>query len=398
MFLPLWKPNQYKVFYGGRGGAKSWSIARALIWKAHTERLRILCAREIQTSIRDSVHRLLCDQIESMGLALDFEVIEKSIRHRRTGTEFIFEGLHHNSSEVKSKEGIDVCWVEEAEKVSADSWGYLLPTIRKAGSEVWVSFNPEQEDSATAKLWLKNPPPGAIVVRVSWRDNPYFTKELETQRLHCLKADPDAYDWIWEGGYRKISEATIFRNRVQVHDFEAPYGTHFRFGADFGFANDPSVLLRMYITGAGGDEQELWIDYEAYGWSVEIDDLPRLYDTVPESRKWPIKGDCSRPETISYLARRGFNISAAEKWPGSVEDGIQHLKGFKCIHIHTRCTNMQQEARLYSWKIDKPTGAILPIPVDAWNHGWDSARYGLDGFIQGRGGLALWARLGREEG
>lgn len=394
-FSGLWKHYRYKCFYGGRGSAKSWSIARTLIWIAHTDKKRILCARELQTSIKDSVHRLLIDQINDMGLADEFVITLTAIVHKKTGSEFIFKGLRGNSIEIKSTEGIDICWVEEAEVVSADSWGYLLPTIRKAGSEVWISWNPENENSATDKNWVKNTPPNTLLVKVSYRDNPFFSKELDDQRIHMQNVDLDVYQWIWEGGYRHISESAIFGKRVSITSFDdALAGTRFFHGADWGFAADPSALIRCWVKEVPGG-QELYIDRESYGYGVEIDELGQLFDKISTSRNWPIKGDSSRPETISYMRRQGFNIEAAKKWQGSVEDGIAHLLGFVKIYIHAdNCPRLAEEARLYSYKIDRITGEILPIIIDKWNHGWDAVRYSLDGYITSRGGLGVWTKLG----
>ncbi|WP_042687239.1 PBSX family phage terminase large subunit, partial [Candidatus Glomeribacter gigasporarum] len=214
--------------------------------------------------------------------------------------------------------------------------------------------------------------------------------------------DPQAYDHIWEGHCRRLSDAVIFGQRVRVETFETPLDARFYFGADWGFANDPTALIRCFV-----QDECLYIDHEAFGYQVELDDLPKLFaggratdgrqfEGIPGARDWPIKADSARPETISYLQRQGFRIEAAAKWPGSVEDGIAHLKGFKHIVIHERCTQLRQEARLYSYKVDARTGDILPLIEDKHNHGWDAVRYSLDGYIRDPDGLAVWQRLGRE--
>lgn len=383
----LFQPARYKVSYGGRGSTKSWSFARGLIAHAYVSRKRILCVREYQSSIADSVHHLLEDQIEQMGVSRYFTV-QKSTISSHNGSEFIFKGLRHSIQEIKSTEAVDICWVEEAQSVSKESWQTLIPTIRKTGSEIWVTFNPYLEEDPTYQRFVINPDPRAIVRKTSWRDNPWFSKELNDERLRDLAVDPDAYDWIWEGHTRKLTEATIFRN-VAFETFETPNDIdRFFYGVDWGFANDPTVMLRLFIR-----DGVLYVDHEAYGYGTEIDRLAELFDRVPGARQWPIKADSSRPETISYMRRQGFNIDAAEKWPGSVEDGIAHLKGFRQIVIHPRCPRFSQEARLYSYKVDKQSGDILPVVVDRHNHGWDSARYALDGYIQSRGGLGVWERL-----
>lgn len=389
-FEDLYRPARYKVYYGGRGGAKSWNFARALVTKTYSSPLRVLCAREFQSSIADSVHRLLTDQIWTMGLK-DYFSITKNAIVSSSGSEFLFKGFRHHIQEIKSLEGIDIVWIEEARGVSRDSLETLDPTIRKDGSEIWISYNPDQENDPVHDKFVVNRMPSSFVHKVGWEENPYFPPELERQRVHMMATDPQAYEWIWGGHCRLVTDAIIFRNRVSVETFdEPPLGTRFFYGSDFGFANDPTTLIRCWID-AGTNT--LYVDHEAFGWGVEIDETAQLYDMVPASREWPIKGDGSRPETISYLGRQGFNITAAEKWPGSVEDGIAHLKGFARIVIHERCRHFATEARLYSFKIDKKTGDVLPIIVDKHNHGWDALRYSLDGYIQARGGLGVWAKL-----
>jgi phage terminase large subunit len=386
-FAVLFQRARYKVLYGGRGGAKSWIIARTLIRLAARHRLRILCARQFQTSIADSVHKLLCDQIEAMGLSDEFYITDKSIESR-TGSEFIFKGLEKSIREIKSLEGVDICWVEEAQSVSKSNWEILIPTIRKEHSEIWVSFNPDDENDATYQRFVVNPPPNSIVVKVGWEDNPWFPSTLDAERRHMLAVDPEAYEHVWGGFPRKISDAIIFNKRVSFETFETPPGVRFLFGADWGFATDPTALTRSWI-----DDETLFVDYEAFGYGVEIDETPALFRSVAGAEEWPIKADSARPETISYMRRAGFNVTAAEKWPGSVEDGVAHLKGFKRIVVHERCKHVAQEFRLYSYKVDKQSGDILPIIVDKHNHGIDAIRYSLDGYIQRRGAMGVWAKL-----
>jgi phage terminase large subunit len=399
-FQGLFQPYRYKVRWGGRGGAKSWSVARALILLAHGHKLRILCVRELQNSIKDSVHRLLKDQIELLGLTPWFYITQQSIVSLMTGSEFIFKGLRHNMSEIKSTEGVDICWVEEAQLVSEASWEVLIPTIRTQGSEIWITFNALEETDATYKRFIINQPPNSNVEKVNWDDNPWFPDVLDQERRYMLSVDPIAYEHVWGGGCRVISDAVIFKGKFVIDSFDTPTDPPPRWfqGNDFGFAGSPNFYVRFWITGEFPNE-EMWIDEEIVGYGVETDDLPKLLSREPVgesesiTRRWPLKADAARPEIISFLKRQGFNVSAAEKWPGSVEDGITHLRYFKMIHIHQRCTQMAQEARLYSWKVDKVSGLILPEPVDAFNHGWDAIRYALDGYIQHRGGLSRWAKL-----
>lgn len=398
---PLFEPYRYKVAHGGRGGTKSWNFARALLILGTQSCLRVLCVRELQTSIQESVHKLLTDQIGLLGLGGFYRVTQTSIEGIN-GTEFFFKGVRNNAAEIKSTEGVDICWVEEAEKVSDASWRLLIPTIRKAGSEIWISFNPNDKDDPTYKRFVLNTPPDAVVIEINWRDNPWFPEELEKERQYALslietakdeheRAQAQAdYDHVWEGKVRLNTMAGVIK-RWRVEAFDTPEDVRFFHGADWGFANDPTCLLRCFV-----DESTniLYVDRESFGYGVELDEIPQLFDAIPTARKWPIKADNARPETISHIKRKGFNISAADKWAGSIEDGIAHLNAFRMIVIHPRCRHLINEARLYSYKVDKVTQEILPVIVDAHNHGWDALRYALDKYIQRRGGTGVWAKLG----
>lgn len=391
-FKPLFQPKRYKTFHGGRGGAKSWAAARALVIMAASKKLRILCTREVQNSIKDSVHKLLKDQIEMLGLNPWFRITNESITSA-SGSEFLFKGLRFDPLGIKSTEGVDICWVEEAQSVSSDSWAILIPTIRKEGSEIWVTFNPGKESDPTYQRFIVTPPDDSITVEVNYYDNPYLPETLRKEMEYCKRVDYEAYEHIWLGKPKSISDSVIFRNRYRVEAFPDDLwqqADHLFFVADFGFANDPSTLIRMFMI-----DTRLYIEYEAYGVGVELDEMPQFYDSIPEVRKWPVKGDNSRPETISYLARQGFSIDAAAKWKGSVEDGVTHLKGFEEIIIHERCKHTADEFRHYSYKVDKKTGDILPIIVDKFNHCIDAIRYGLDGYITSSDSLGTWAQLGK---
>lgn len=366
-FAELWHPHRYKVFYGGRSSGKSWAIAEALIQLSDIGKVRILCCREIQNSIRDSSYQLLKDTSYRLGLESHFTFLDSEIRNELTGSRFIFKGLLRNDQSIKSTEGIDFCWCEEGQTISETSWQTLIPTIRKEGSEIWVSFNPLQTDDPTTKRFIESPPPGAYVRKVNYDENPYFTEEMRAEMEYDKRTDYEKYLHIWEGYPRTFSDAQVFKGKYIVEPFDdslAESTDRLFFGADFGFAQDPSTLIRCFI-----HEKKLYIDYEAYGVGVEIDELPQLYRSVPGSDRWPIKADEARPETISYLAKRcGFNISGAKKWKGSIEDGIAYLKSFDKIVIHPRCKHTADEFRLYSYKIDKVTNEILPVVLDKNNH------------------------------
>lgn len=194
----LFEKWRYKVYYGGRGGGKSWAVADALLILGCQKPIRILCARELQKSLADSVHRLLSDRIEHLNLDAFYSITQHSI-DGINGTSFLFKGLKHNFREIKSTEGIDICWVEEAENVTSRSWEVLIPTVRKEGSEIWVTFNTKNITDATYSRFIVRKPDNALVKKVGWRDNPFFPKVLEDERLDMLTRDKAAYEHIWEG-------------------------------------------------------------------------------------------------------------------------------------------------------------------------------------------------------
>lgn len=674
----LFEPHRYKIMYGGRGGGKSYAVASRLDGLGVERPLRVLCAREYQVSIKDSVHRLLADRIEALGLSQFYTVTQTSIVGTN-GTEFIFKGLHHNAQEIKSMEGVDICWVEEASSVSAESWDVLIPTIRKQGSEIWLTFNPLSPDDATWQRFVKNPPPGAWVQKVLFSDNPWFPEVLDDERRHLQEIDPELYQHVWLGEPRTISDAQVFKGRYLIQEFDTPEDARFFHGCDWGFsclvgetmvitekgnkqlkdvkpgdkvltrdgykavihaqsrgvksiygvdcgynariiatedhkiltadgwrqvkdlrrtetlcitrsnltarfikgiltvstriistgnsaenantiafteqsgnfttakfqkavsfiistatrlitalricsasrianikkyitrinsavyqkksggeaviqkktgqseerkhlqphkngaesaqsagslsrlrtfiknsvlrsaesartlaiakrntlangavkflqrlltviekpvqknvrinlqslgeaevfditvengeyfANgvlvhncDPTALVRCYIKG-----NILYVDREAYGVGVELDELPQLFDSIETARKWPIYADSARPETISYMKRQGFKIMPAKKWAGSVEDGIAILKSFDKIIVHPRCVHAADEFFKYSYKVDRNNGDVLPVIIDANNHVLDSLRYSLDGYIHRGSGMKI---------
>jgi len=211
----LFQPSRYKIAYGGRGAAKSWGFARALLIQGAQRPIRVLCAREIQKSIKESVHQLLGDQIDALGLAGHYDVLADEIRGAN-GTKFTFAGLRHNVGNIPSKEGLDIVWVEEAQSVSKHSWEKLIPTIRKDGSEIWISFNPELEDDETYQRFVVKPPSSAKVVKINWRDNPWFPRVLREEMEELQRTDYDAYLTVWEGNCRVTLDGAIFANELRA--------------------------------------------------------------------------------------------------------------------------------------------------------------------------------------
>lgn len=391
---------RYRGAYGGRGSAKTRTFAlmtaiRGYMAAKNGQSGVILCAREYMNSLEESSMEEVKQAIRSVPWLSDFyELGEKYIRTKCRSVSYVFAGLRHNLDSIKSKARILIAWIDEAESVSEIAWTKLAPTVREAGSEIWVTWNPERDGSATDKRFRKEPPDNAIIVEMNYDDNPWFPSVLEEERLSDQsRLDPNTYAWIWEGAYLENSDKQVLANKYVVKSFPDDLwkqADRLLFGADFGFAKDPNTLIRMFIL-----DDCLYIEREAYGVGVELDHMPAFYDEIPEARKWPIKADSARPETISYLKRQGFNISAAKKWQGSVEDGITYLRGFRQIIIHPRCKETAKEARLYSYKTDRITGEVLPVIEDAYNHCWDAVRYGLDGYItqKSNAGLLVPKRL-----
>ncbi|MGE4551601.1 MAG: PBSX family phage terminase large subunit [Desulfovibrionaceae bacterium] len=215
-FLGLWEPHRYKIFYGGRGGAKSRTFARVLLLRAAEKRLRWLCCREVQTSIKQSVKQLLDDEIERLGLRSRFVSTDTEIRNPDTNSLFTFTGLRIDPEKIKSFEDYDGAWIEEAESISERSWDLLTPTIRKQDSEIWASFNPERVTGVLYRKFVINaPPPGSLVVRVGWQDNPWFPDVLRQEMEHCKATDPDKYRHIWEGEPVKIAKGSYYGQLLQ---------------------------------------------------------------------------------------------------------------------------------------------------------------------------------------
>lgn len=385
-FSELFEPSRYKAYYGGRGSGKSRSVATALLILGTQRPIRVGCFREIQKSIRESVKKVLDDKIAEMGLHGFYRSLETEIRGQN-GTWFGFAGLRGNADGIRSFEGLTHAWVEEAATVSQSSWDTLIPTVRAPGSEIWATWNPRHPDDPVDRMFRgkDGAPPSAVVRRVNHEQNPWFPAELELERQWDLKRDPDKHAHIWGGEYLRNSEARVFRN-WRVEAFETPVddrdkGTTaplFYFGADWGFSVDPTVLLRCWLK-----DRTLYFDYEAYKVGCEIDRTPALFDSlVPGepgmARKWPIRADSARPETISYMQRNGYpKIVAATKGAGSVEDGIEFLKSYDIV-VHPRCQHMIDELTMYSFKTDPLTNQVTPVLEDKKNHLIDSARYAVE--------------------
>jgi phage terminase large subunit len=355
----------------------------AAIW-GMVEPLRILCTRELQVSIKESFHAELKSAIASEPWLEAHYSVGVDFIKGANGTEFLFRGLRHNTSAIKSLAKIDLTIVEEAEDVPEDSWLALEATVfRQAKSELWPIWNPRLDGSPVDKRFRKDPPPNAIIRKVNYSDNAFFPDGLETLRLREQeRLDPATYAHIWEGEYLTNSDAQVLSGKVRVAEFEpdadwqGPY-----LGGDFGFSQDPTAAVKCWINGP-----VLYVEYEAVKTGLELDDTAAFVTgLIPGFDREVSRWDSSRPESISHLTRHGLpRASACEKWPGSVEDGISYLRSFAEIVVHPRCTSVVSETRLYSYKVDRLSGDVTSIIVDAHNHTMDAIRYALGPMIRHR--------------
>ncbi len=374
--IPLLTPSRYKGAHGGRGSGKSHFFAEMMIEEhVSDQNQNSVCIREIQKSLSQSVKKLLEDKIKALDVGSYFIVQESCIKSAHGDGIIIFQGMqNHTAESIKSLEGYDRAWIEEAQGMSQKSLDLLRPTIRKEDSELWFSWNPRNNtDPVDLLLRGVRPPKSASIIEVNYHDNPFFPSVLQEEMEYDRSRDIDKYNHVWMGEYVKNSESRVFKNWV-VDEFEAPEDAVYRYGADWGFANDPTVLIRSHLRG-----RRLYIDYEAYQIGCEIMDTPSLFLTIPESEKWPIVADSARPETISHMRKNGFpKMMSAVKGKDSVVEGIEWLKTYDII-VHPRCVHTIQELTMYSYKVDPLTEQILPILEDKHNHVIDGIRYSCEG-------------------
>lgn len=380
---------RYRGANGGRGSGKSFSFAlMAAVW-GYVDSLRILCTRELQVSIKESMHAELKNAILSLPwLAAHYEIGENFIRGKN-GTEFLFRGLRHNIGAIKSMAQIDLCIIEEAEDIPEHAWLDLLPTIRADKSELWIVWNPRLDGSPVDQRFIKDCPDDAVIVKMNYNDNPWFPAVLDSQRQHDRsRMDAGTYAHVWEGAYLENSEAQVLHGKVSVREFEpgmyhegwdGPY-----YGLDWGFANDPTAATECWLY-----DGSLYVRREAGGVGIELDDTKTMVLSVmPEAANNVVRADNARPESISYMKRHGLPmIEAADKWPGSIQDGIQHLRAYKEIVVHPDCPETITETRLYSYRVDRHTKEIRPDVVDAHNHYMDSIRYAIAPMIRNDGAI-----------
>jgi phage terminase large subunit len=377
----LFDPYRYKVAYGGRGSGKSWSMARALLLQASNKPLRILCAREIQRSIKQSVHTLLNDQIQALGLGPLYEVLESEIRSR-SGSSFSFTGLATNTVEsIKSFEGCDIVWVEEAQTVSKKSWDILIPTIRKPDSQIWVSFNPNIDSDDTYKRFVIEPPDNAKVVKVNWQDNPWFPEVLEIERQHSLKTNPD-YDNIWEGDCKAAVDGAIYANEIREAQegnriTTVPYDPMMKVHVvmDLGWNDSMSVILcqkgisDLRIIGYIEDDHRTLDSYSAqlknlsYNWGTMF--LPH------DGQSKDFKHGISAEEIMKKL---GWDVRIVPRQ--DIESGIKLARmNFHRIYFDKSAQRLVECLKNYRRSINSATNEPGAPLHDEYSHGADAFRY-----------------------
>lgn len=390
------QPARTRVFKGGRGSGKTRGLAkRSAIRIYQLAELGVegvfLASREHLNSLDESSMEEIKAAIRSEPWLADyFEIGEKYVRTKNRRISYAFAGLRHNLDSIKSKARIVGNWTDEAEGVSEIAWRKLVNTLREEGeaagrhwwAENWISYNPESPESATHKRFVANPPEDCIVTTVNWSDNPWFPKLLNAARLEDQRLRPETYDHVWEGEFLTLTDAQVFGGKYVVEEFEpdgswdGPYQ-----GLDFGFAQDPTAAVRCFI-----HDRKLWIRAEAGKTKLELDETSGfIANRIAGFADHVTRADSARPESISYLSRHGLpRIKGVEKWKGSVEDGVEFIKSFDGVVIHPDCEQTAREFRLYSYKVDRLTGDIQPVIVDANNHYIDALRYALAPLVKRR--------------
>lgn len=390
------RPARTRVFKGGRGSGKTRGLAlRSALRVYQLAELGVegvfLASREHLNSLDESSMEEIKAAISSQPWLADyFDVGEKYIRTRNRRIRYAFAGLRHNLDSIKSKARIVGNWTDEAENVSEAAWRKLVNTLREEGEveghawhvENWISYNPESPESATHKRFVEKPDPDCVVTTINWSDNPWFPAILNRQRLADQRDRPETYDHVWEGEFLTLTDAQVFGGKFTVEEFEpgrdwdGPYQ-----GLDFGFAQDPTAAVQVYV-----HDGRLWVHREAGRVKLDLDQTAdHLTSRIPGFADHVVRADSARPESISFLKRHGLpGIEAVEKWQGSVEDGVEFIKSFDGVVIHPDCQQTAREFRLYSYKVDRLTGEIRPLIVDANNHYIDAIRYALAPMIRRR--------------
>lgn len=377
----LTKPYRYKVAYGGRGSGKSWGFARALIAIAMQKKLRILCAREIQRSIKQSVHQLLVDQIQAMGFGEYFEVLENEIRCVN-GSRFNFTGLANNTVEsIKSFEGVDIVWVEEAQTVSKKSWDILIPTIRQPNSEIWITFNPNLDTDETYKRFVIDTPSNSHVEKINWSDNPWFPAVLEQERQHAF-ANSEDYDNIWEGECKSSVDGAIYANEIRQSQEEGrvttvPYDPMLKVHVifDLGWNDKMSIILAQK-----GLSDIRIIDYieddhrTLDSYSAQLRDYRYNWGQMYLPHDGQTKDFKSGTSAEEIMRRHDWDVRIVPKL--TVESGIKVARmAFHRIYFDSSTERLIECLKHYRRAINQTTNEPGAPLHDEYSHGADAFRY-----------------------
>lgn len=378
----LFKPKRYKIAYGGRGSGKSWTFTDALILKAYNERLGILCAREYQSSIAQSVHKLIEQRIGELGLKPYFTIQQDTIKCNVTGAYFVFEGLQKPDS-LNSIADIDICWIEEGQTLKKRTWEKLAPSIRKHNSEIWITMNPYLESDVIYNelIQSKDPKTNSVtaLMKVNYTENPYFPEVLELERRLMLERDPALYNHIWLGECLTHTDAQVFKDKWEVKEFTPDNWNLPFYGMDFGYAQDPTACVKVWV-----HDETLYIEKEAVKIGLELDDTANyIKQFMPEIEKGIIRADCASPANISYLSRHGLpRIKGCKKWKEFKKEAISHMRSYKKIVVHPRCTHTINEMMLYSYKVDQRSGDITTDILEKYDHCQDAIRYAIEPLLK----------------
>lgn len=383
----LFQPYRYKVAHGGRGSGKSWGFARALLVLAAQTKLRVLCTREVQKSIKDSVHKLLADQIESMGLGSVYTVEQARI-YNALGSEFIFAGLSDQTAEsIKSYEGVDIVWVEEARNVSDRSWQILIPTIRKLGSEIWVTFNPELDTDATYVRFVANPPTNGYVVQMNHEDNPWFKDtELVQERLDDQRTLKDTeYAWKWLGRCKPAIEGAIYADEVaqaveQGRITNVPYDPRLKVHVIFDLGWNDAMTMTLaqrqvselrVIEYIEVNQRTLdWCSNELKGRGYNWGSLWLPHDGEHGDYKTGLSAK-------QMMERLGWDVQIVPNYPGALEDGIRKARMAlpRTYFDRDKATRLVECLRRYRRNRPASTGEPGRPVHDEFSHGADGYRY-----------------------
>lgn len=398
-FKDLFAPKRYKVYYGGRGGGKSQAVALALLVMGMQKPTRVLCTRELQASIGDSVHRLLSDLIIKHELEHFYEILQTTIRGKN-GTEFLFKGLKHNITEIKGLEGVDIVWVEEAENISERSWELLIPTIRKDGSEIWIVLNPRNATDPTYRRFIATPHDDVMLRKVSWRDNPFFPEVLRKEMEKLQQIDPESAAHIWEGELDTRRSGAVYakqlaKAREESRICRVPYdpSTEVFTAWDLGFGDATAIWFLQFV----GRELR-WLDY----YENSGEQLSHYTQIIKQKPYNYLKNGHFLPHDGGHGNIRGDSVSKQLFAMGlqntvltretDINPGIELLRQTIAFSVfdQDKCVDGLHCLENYAYEWDEDRKVFKSKPKHDWtSHGADSARYAAIAASKVKTGLSV---------